>query len=63
MLAGPAPRWVRDVVDSVLRVRKAGVDVQGICLYPIVDMPDWHTGEWMSWGCGTWSRTGRCCAG
>ncbi|HVG95912.1 MAG TPA: glycoside hydrolase [Chloroflexota bacterium] len=44
------PRWVRDVVDGVLRVREAGVDVQGICLYPIVDMPDWHTGEWMKFG-------------
>jgi len=44
------PRWVRDVVDGVLGVREAGVDVQGICLYPIVDMPDWHTGEWMKFG-------------
>jgi hypothetical protein len=26
------------------------VDVQGICLYPAVDMQDWHTGQWMKFG-------------
>jgi hypothetical protein len=23
------------------------MDLQGICLFPAVDMPDWHTGEWL----------------
>ena len=24
-----------------------GIDMHGICLFPAVDMPDWHTGEWL----------------
>jgi len=44
------PRWLREVVDSVLQVRQQGVDLQGICLYPVVDMRDWHTGQWMEFG-------------
>jgi beta-glucosidase/6-phospho-beta-glucosidase/beta-galactosidase len=44
------PRWLRDVVDCVLAVRREGVDLQGICLYPIVDMKDWHSGRWMKFG-------------
>jgi hypothetical protein len=27
-------------------VRK-GIDLHGVCLFPAVDMPDWHTGEWL----------------
>jgi beta-glucosidase/6-phospho-beta-glucosidase/beta-galactosidase len=44
------PRWLREVTDTVLQVRQQGVDVQGICLYPIVDMRDWHTQQWMKFG-------------
>jgi beta-glucosidase/6-phospho-beta-glucosidase/beta-galactosidase len=44
------PRWLRDVVDAVLYVRQQGVDLQGITLYPIVDMPDWHSGQYMEFG-------------
>ena len=28
----------------------SGVDLQGICLFPAVDMTDWHTGEWLNMG-------------
>ena len=24
-----------------------GIDLHGVCLFPAVDMPDWHTGEWL----------------
>ena len=24
-----------------------GIDLHGICLFPGVDMPDWHTGQWL----------------
>jgi hypothetical protein len=27
-----------------------GVDLHGICLFPAVDMTDWHTGEWLHMG-------------
>jgi len=26
------------------------VDLHGICLFPAVDMTDWHTGEWLHMG-------------
>jgi len=29
------------------------MDLQGVCLFPAVDMPDWHAGEWVHNGiCG-----------
>jgi hypothetical protein len=28
----------------------SGVDLQGICLYPCVDIPDWNSGEWAQIG-------------
>jgi hypothetical protein len=27
-----------------------GVDLHGVCLFPAVDMPDWHNGEWLNNG-------------
>jgi hypothetical protein len=29
---------------------RRGVDLHGICLFPAVDMTDWHTGEWLHMG-------------
>ena len=26
---------------------RKGIDLHGVCLFPAVDMPDWHTGEWL----------------
>jgi glycosyltransferase involved in cell wall biosynthesis len=33
--------WVRYVCDEVVAARAAGIPVEGICLYPIVDHPGW----------------------
>jgi UDP-galactopyranose mutase len=45
--------WLREVVDEVLLAQQAGVPVAGICLYPILDHPEWHdptqwhpSGQW-----------------
>lgn len=45
--------WLNDVTDQVRQARAFGVPVQGVCLYPIVDRPDWdnfehwhHSGMW-----------------
>ena len=27
-----------------------GIDLHGVCLFPGVDMPDWHNGEWVKNG-------------
>jgi beta-glucosidase/6-phospho-beta-glucosidase/beta-galactosidase len=39
--------WLRDVMDESLAAVDEGIDLHGICLFPAVDMPDWHTGEWL----------------
>jgi len=42
--------WLRDVMGESLAAVRRGMDLQGICLFPAVDMPDWHTGEWVNNG-------------
>ncbi|HEX8464783.1 MAG TPA: hypothetical protein VF627_09230, partial [Abditibacterium sp.] len=39
--------WLKDVTEEALAAVNLGMDLQGICLFPAVDMPDWHTGEWL----------------
>ncbi|MFC4426430.1 b-glycosidase [Deinococcus navajonensis] len=41
------PAWLKDVMEESLAAMARGIDLQGICLFPAVDMPDWHTGEWL----------------
>jgi beta-glucosidase/6-phospho-beta-glucosidase/beta-galactosidase len=39
--------WLHEVADEVIRARASGVPVGGICLYPLVDRPDWNeAGHW-----------------
>ena len=33
--------WLREVALEVARARARGVPVEGLCLYPILDRPDW----------------------
>jgi beta-glucosidase/6-phospho-beta-glucosidase/beta-galactosidase len=35
-------RWIREVADEVARARDAGVGVEGLCVYPVIDRPDWE---------------------
>jgi UDP-galactopyranose mutase len=35
-------RWIREVAEEVARAREAGVGVEGLCVYPIIDRPDWE---------------------
>jgi len=39
--------WLRDVMNEAMASVNHGIDLHGICLFPAVDMPDWHTGEWL----------------
>ncbi|HYD95212.1 MAG TPA: b-glycosidase [Noviherbaspirillum sp.] len=41
------PDWLRDVMQESLAAVNMGMDLHGVCLFPAVDMPDWHTGEWL----------------
>ncbi|MDB5806487.1 MAG: putative protoporphyrinogen oxidase [Betaproteobacteria bacterium] len=45
--------WIREVADQVRTALAAGVPVQGICLYAVVDRPDWNNpSHWH--GSGLW---------
>ena len=47
-------RWVRDVATEVRAARERGVAVEGVCLYSVLDRPDWNnTSQWL--GSGLWS--------
>jgi UDP-galactopyranose mutase len=35
-------RWIREVSEEVARAKEAGVEVEGLCVYPIIDRPDWE---------------------
>jgi len=39
--------WLRDVIQEALAAVDRGVDLHGVCLFPAVDMPDWHKGIWV----------------
>lgn len=49
-LHGGRPDWLRDIMCEALAAVDRGVDLHGICLFPAVDMTDWHTGEWLHMG-------------
>jgi beta-glucosidase/6-phospho-beta-glucosidase/beta-galactosidase len=42
--------WFEHTVDGAMGAIANGVDLQGVCLYPIIDMPDWYSGEWIEYG-------------
>jgi len=44
------PAWLKDVMEEALAAVDRGIDLHGVCLYPAVDMPNWHTGEWLHMG-------------
>jgi hypothetical protein len=46
-MEGGRDDWLNDVVRESLAAVNRGVDLHGVCLFPAVDMPDWHTGEWL----------------
>ncbi len=49
------PAWIRSVVDECLSALRQGVDLQGICIFPLVDMQTWHGGVVGDWGqLGLW---------
>ena len=49
-LHGGRPDWLNDIVCECLAAVNRSVDLHGICLFPAVDMTDWHNGEWLHMG-------------
>ncbi|PYE49377.1 family 1 glycosylhydrolase [Deinococcus yavapaiensis] len=41
------PAWLCDVMEESLAAVSRGIDLHGVCLFPGVDMPNWHEGEWL----------------
>ncbi|SEN25082.1 UDP-galactopyranose mutase [Nitrosospira multiformis] len=37
--------WIKEVAQHAVIAQQSGVDLHGICLYPIVDRPDWDNPE------------------
>jgi hypothetical protein len=35
-------RWIREIAAEVCAARGIGVPIEGVCLYPILDRPDWE---------------------
>lgn len=49
--------WIKYVAAECTEAKKMGVELTGICIYPVVDRPDWD--DMTSYrDCGMWSRTG-----
>jgi beta-glucosidase/6-phospho-beta-glucosidase/beta-galactosidase len=42
--------WLRMIVEECMKALVSGADLQGVCLYPCVDIPDWNSGEWAKIG-------------
>lgn len=45
--------WIREIAQESILARQQGVNVEGICIYPTIDRPDWnnelhwhHSGIW-----------------
>jgi beta-glucosidase/6-phospho-beta-glucosidase/beta-galactosidase len=54
------PDWLCDIVQESLAAVRKGIDLHGVCLFPAVDMPDWHNGEWLHNGlCDLVEENGR----
>ncbi|MBH8568273.1 hypothetical protein KB206_05225 [Microvirga sp. STS02] len=41
------PVWLRMIAEECAAILREGLPLQGICLYPIIDRPDWdHLDQW-----------------
>jgi beta-glucosidase/6-phospho-beta-glucosidase/beta-galactosidase len=38
--------WARAVMEESVQAIDNGVDLQGVCFYPAIDIPDWNSSEW-----------------
>jgi beta-glucosidase/6-phospho-beta-glucosidase/beta-galactosidase len=46
--------WMNQVTDDCIQAMEQGVDLRGVCLYPVLDRPDWDFIETVI-PCGVWS--------
>jgi len=46
--------WMEQVTDDCMEAIDMGVDLKGVCIYPVLDRPDWDTPERLI-PCGIWT--------
>lgn len=34
-------RWIKEITKECIKAKNQGVDLRGLCIYPIIDRPDW----------------------
>ncbi|MBI2512081.1 MAG: glycoside hydrolase [Opitutae bacterium] len=45
------PRWLAHIVAEAEKILARGIPLRGVCLYPILGMPEWHAPEeWVNMG-------------
>lgn len=42
--------WLRMIAEECDAAIAEGVPLMGVCLYPLIDMTEWHAGHWMRFG-------------
>ena len=42
--------WLRMIAEECRAAIADGVPLMGVCLYPLIDMTEWHAGHWMKFG-------------
>ena len=47
------PQWLEEITRECMRAIYMGVDLSGICIYPVIDRPDWDDLTSYS-NCGIW---------
>lgn len=45
--------WLKQITADCIKAIDAGVDLRGICIYPVLDRPDWDSFKYIH--CGIWS--------
>ncbi len=35
-------RWIREIGDEIAAAIRNGIPIEGVCLYPVIDRPDWE---------------------
>ncbi|HUP12799.1 MAG TPA: hypothetical protein VM187_11315, partial [Niastella sp.] len=46
-------KWMKQITDDCIKAMEKGVDLRGICIYPVLDRPDWDILENYI-PCGIW---------
>jgi hypothetical protein len=44
------PRWLRRIAHECERAMEHGVELHGLCIYPVMGMADWDSGEFRAMG-------------